>query len=147
MRRRCLLFLKPGRAPVWLLATGLVACGWFSGAPESRARDFVEAVITEPDNAERLAALMHPRVATVDEMLDTLSGRVAVDYLRAKHRQGVPLKFNIGNVEKSVEGRKVQIAVIDPAEARHGVDNQVVFQIYLESSERGWSVTRIQTAE
>lgn len=146
MSYRCLQNLRPGRAPIWLLVAGLAACGWFTGAPESRARDYVRGIIAEPENTDRLTALTHPR-AGMDDVLDTLSGRVAVDYLRAKHRQGQSLKFGIGNLEKLGDGRRVHITVVDYAEAKHGIYDKVVFVVYLENSERGWLVTRVQTAE
>lgn len=146
MNRRYHLPLPLRRLPVWALATGLTACGWFSSAPESRARDYIQESITEPDNTERLAALSHPNV-TLDQVMDSLSGRVAADYLRAKHRQGVPLKFNVDRVEKADDERRIKIAVIDQTQARHGAYSKIVFQVHLKNSERGWLVTRVQIVE
>lgn len=146
MSRRHLRILLPRGMLVGLMAAVLAACGWFSGAPEYRARDFLRSMVTEPDDTGRSAALLHPRVAE-GGVLDTLSVRVAIDYLQAKHRQGVPLEFDAGNAEKRGDGRRVRITVIDQAEARHGAYDKIVFIVDLENSKSGWLVTRMQTHE
>src|SRR5947199_376696 len=78
------------------LAVNLAACSFFSSAPESRARDFVELLITEPDKDQRLrelSRLSHQQSPL--ELVDTLTAKVALDYLRAKYRQGVKLDFSV----------------------------------------------------
>ena len=131
-----------------ILAVNLAACSFFSSAPESRARDFVKLLITEPDNDQRLrelSGLNHKQSPL--ELVDTLTAKVAVDYLRAKYRQGVKLDFAVGDVQNQGDGRKVNIIVIDRAKAKAGTPDKVQFSTFVEKGSLGWVVTRVRAGE
>jgi len=131
-----------------ILAVNLAACGFFSSAPESRARDFVKLLIIEPDNDQRLREFsrLGPKQGPL-ELVDTLAAKVAVDYLRAKYRQGIKLDFEIGDVQNQGDGRKVNIIVIDHTKAKAGAPEKVQFSTFVEKGDRGWVVTRVRAGE
>ena len=146
-KRKSLLY-KIDNILALMLAVNLVGCGFFSSAPESRARDFVKLLIIEPDNDQRLRELSRPGPTQSPlQLVDTLAAKVAVDYLRAKYRQGIKLDFQIGDVQNRGDGRKVNIIVIDNAEAKAGAPDKVQFSIFVESSSQGWMVTRVSAGE
>src|SRR5216684_3442486 len=131
-----------------ILAVNLAACGFFNSAPESRARDFVKLLIMEPDNDQRLREFSRSGPAQSPlALVDTLTAKVAVDYLRAKHRQGIELDFKVGDVQNQGDSRKVIIIVIDHTKAKAGAPEKVPFSTFVEKGDRGWVVTRVRAGE
>jgi hypothetical protein len=146
-KRKSLLY-KIDNILALMLAVNLVGCGFFSSAPESRARDFVKVLIMEPDNDQRLRELSRPGPTQSPlQLVDTLAAKVAVDYLRAKYRQGIKLDFQVGDVQNQGDSRKVDIIVIDSAKAKAGAPDKVRFSIFVEKGSEGWMVTRMSAGE
>lgn len=136
---------------VLLTALAVVAgCELFRDAAESRARFFLETLVQEPDNRERLGELSKPADGLGPEsVLEGLNTRLAVDYLRARHRQGITLDLNVTAAQRLDAGRRLVLiaASANPPGLRQESDGRIRFQVALESSEqRQWLVTRV-TAE
>ncbi len=134
---------------VLLTALAVVAgCELFRDAAESRARFFLETLVQEPDNRERLSELSKPADGP-ETVLEGLSTRLAIDYLRARHRQGMTLELAVTAAQRlDADRRQVLIAAsANPPGLRQESDGRIRFQVALELSEqRQWLVTRV-TAE
>jgi hypothetical protein len=126
------MFVLPGCEPFW-------------NAPESRALDFAEALVTMPADMQKLrdiANLAPDR--NPDDLLDGLSARVALDFLRAKQAQGVALKFALGNTRQIDAMRRavsVRVTYLQPGTS---ANSEVRMQIQIEKDAQGrWCITRV----
>ncbi len=142
------LFYKIAGILTAMLVINFTGCGFFSSAPENRARDFVKLLIMEPDNDQRLRELSRPDpVRGPLELAETLTAKVALDYLRAKYRQGVNLDFKIGNVQNQGDNRKITIIVATNTKTKAGLSDKVEFYVFLEKGAHGWQVIRVGAEE
>lgn len=123
----------------------LAGCEPFWSAPESRALDFTEALVTMPADMQKLrdmANLVPDR--NPEDLLDGLSARVAVDFLRAKQAQGVTLKFALGETRQINASRRavsVRVSYLQPGTL---ANNEVRMQIQIEKDAQGrWCITRV----
>jgi hypothetical protein len=143
---------RPYIFPIVLLtALAVVAgCELFRDAAESRARFFLETLVQEPDNRERLRDLSKPADdQDPTTVLEGLSTRLAIDYLRARHRQGMTLDLEVTAAQRLDAGRRLVLiaASANPTGLRQESDGRIRLQVALELSEqRQWLVTRV-TAE
>ncbi|MBI5612275.1 MAG: hypothetical protein HY942_04270 [Gammaproteobacteria bacterium] len=143
---------RPYLFPLVLLTVLAVVagCELFRDAAESRARFFLETLVQQPDNRERLSELSKPADGQgFEAVLDGLGTRLAIDYLRARHRQGMTLELAVTAAQRLDAGRRLVLiaASADPTGLRQESDGRVRFQVALELSEqRQWLVTRV-TAE
>ncbi len=131
-------------AGFWLVSI-LAACepSWIT--PETRARDFIEALVTAPAEMEQLRDIAdlsserHP-----EELLDDLSARVGLDYLRAMQARGVTLKFVQGESRRLGETRrtvKVHVTYLQPGSPTIG---EVRFLVRIEASgQNRWHIVRV----
>jgi hypothetical protein len=136
---------------VLLTALAVVAgCELFRDAAESRARFFLETLVQEPDNRERLSELSKPADGHGSEtVLEGLSTRLAIDYLRARYRQGMTLDLAVTAAQRLDAGRRQVLiaASANPPGLHPESDGRIRLQVALELSEqRQWLVTRV-TAE
>jgi len=125
---------------------GAAGCELFRDSAESRARLFMETLVQEPDNRTRLGELAGPADGDPESVLDGLSTRLAIGYLRARHRQGMQLDFAVATAQRTDPDRRtVRVAVAAPAAGlRHERDGRIRFETILERSEpHGWRVTRV----
>ncbi|HEU5338412.1 MAG TPA: hypothetical protein VFU39_03910, partial [Sulfuricaulis sp.] len=85
---------------------------------ETHARDFIEALVISPSEMEQLRDISnlsserHP-----EELLDDLSARVGLDYLRTMQVQGESLKFVLGESRRLGETQrtvKVHVTYLQP---------------------------------
>jgi hypothetical protein len=128
-----------------LFLFGLVGCELFWNAPEGRAQDFAEALVTTPTDIQKLrdiANLAPDR--NPEDLLDGLSVRVALDFLRAKQAQGVALKFALGEARQINASRRavsVRVSYLQPEMPANG---EVRMQVQIEKDARGrWCITRV----
>jgi len=94
--------------PCALLTLALLAgCNMFT-TPGGRARDFVEQLV-EAD------------APPPPELASGLAARVALDYLRALHRQGVALRYRVKETKRADDNAVVRLEVELPhaADAAH----------------------------
>ena len=81
---------------LWLVGCNLLA------NPGNRARDFIEGLVA----AE---APVQP------DLSDGLAARVALDYLRALHRQGVSLDYRVAEAKRGSGGKTIVRLHVEPA--------------------------------
>lgn len=130
-------------AGFWLVSI-LAACEPIWAALEARAPDFIEALVTSPAEMEQwpdianLASGHHP-----EELLDDLSARVGLDYLRAMQARNVPLKFVQGESRRLGEARRtvmVHVTYLQPGTPTIG---EVRFLVRIEKTGQDrWHIAR-----
>lgn len=125
-----------------ILAAG---CDAVWNAPEGQARDFIQTLVTMPAETQQLHELANiPADRNPEDLLDGLSTRVAVDFLRAKQAQGVTLDFGRGEVQRTDATRQVVGVRVTYAPAGSGANREVRFQVYMEKDDQGrWRIARI----
>jgi hypothetical protein len=128
-----------------LFLFGLAGCEPFWSAPEGRALDFVEALVTAPADMQKLrniANLAPDR--NPEDLLDGLSARVALDFLRAKQGQGVALKFALGEAKQIDAVRRavsIRVSYLQPGTP---ANSEVRMQVQIEKDNQGrWRITRV----
>lgn len=83
-------------------------CDLLAG-PAHRAREFIEALVAaEP--------------ATQPDFADGLGARVALDYLRALHRQGIALEYGVAGTKRNGEKTVVRLLIEPPSGAEIAPD-------------------------
>jgi len=123
----------------------LAACEPFGNAPEGRALDFAEALVTAPADVQKLRDIANigPE-RNPEDLLDGLSVRVALDFLRAKQAQGVTLKFSMGKVQVIDAVRRaisVHVSYLQPGTT---ANSEVRIQVQIEKDGQGrWRITRV----
>lgn len=128
-----------------LLLLSLGACHPFSKAPESRAQDFIETLVTAPADAQKLREIANlAPERKPEDLVDDLSARVALDFLRAKQTQGVALKFDRAeNRRMSATRHVVTILVTYPPSGKQK-SGQVRFQVLVDQDKQGdWRIARV----
>ncbi|MCR4300770.1 MAG: hypothetical protein NUV51_04095 [Sulfuricaulis sp.] len=123
----------------------LVACEPMWAAPEARAPDFIEALVTSPAEKEQLRDIANLASEHYpEEMLDDLSARIGLDYLRAMQARGVPLKFVQGESRRLGDARrtvKVHVTYLQPGTPTMG---EVRFLVRIEKTGHGrWHIARV----
>ena len=128
-----------------LILLALPGCDSLRNTPEIRAVDFVESLVTAPADTQKLrdiAGLASDR--NPEDLLDGLSVRVSLDFLRAKQAQGVTLKFAQTGARRVTATRRdvtVQVSYLQPVMA---ANNEVRLQVQLEKDVQDhWHVTRV----
>jgi len=118
------------------------ACGWMASTPEVRAQEYVEALVLDPQNTEALRSIANNPTAP-ETLVQGLDARVALDYLCARRKQGVPLYFVHSDVRRL--GPKRREVVVLASQDYAGVSGKEVgFQINLEKDEAlNWRITRV----
>ena len=124
---------------------GLAGCEPLWNAPEGRAQDFTEALVTAPADIQKLrdiANLAPDR--NPEDLLDGLSVRVALDFLRAKQAQGVALKFALGETRQIDRLRRAVSIHISYLQPGTPTNSDVRMQVQIEKDARGrWCITRV----
>ena len=128
-----------------LLLILALGCDAVRNAPEGQARDFIQTLVMSPAETQRLRELAN--IATdrdPEDLLDGLSTRVAVDFLRAKEAQGAALDFGRGEVQRVDAIRQVIGVRVSYAPAESGASSEIRFQVYLEKDDQGhWRIARV----
>lgn len=116
----------------------LAACEPFWDTPETRAREFVETLVTAPSDSSRLRDIANvPAGRSPEDLIEGLAARVGLDFLRAQLAQGVTLKFVPGETLKPAEGRRliwVHVSYLQPGTTQTGT---VRFVIRAEKDQQG----------
>ena len=131
-----------GSLLVIILAAG---CDVAWNAPEGHARDFIQTLVTAPAETEQLHELANiPADRNPEDLLDGLSARVAVDFLRARQAQGAALDFGRGEVQRTDATRQVVGVRVTYAPNGSGANSEVRFQVYMEKDDQGrWRIARV----
>ncbi|BAV32362.1 hypothetical protein SCL_0037 [Sulfuricaulis limicola] len=138
---------KPGAAWIaglWLVL-GLAACNPFWSAPESRARDFIEALVTSPAEIQPLRDIANlPPEQNPDALISDLSARVGLDFLRARQAQGVSLKFVAGEARPVDDAHRAVVIHVAYLQPGTPVAGEVRFLVRLEKDAQArWRIARV----
>ncbi|GAB4514057.1 MAG: hypothetical protein Tsb0026_19170 [Sulfuricaulis sp.] len=147
MHRRGHLTSKPKTAWVaglWLVL-GLAACEPFWNSPEGHARDFIEALVTTPAQIQSLRDIANlPPEQNPETLIDDLSARVGLDFLRARQAQGVSLKFVQGETRRVDDMHRVVMIRVTYLQPGTPVAGEVRFLVRMEKGDQGrWRIARI----
>ena len=123
----------------------LAACEPFWNAPEGRAQDFIETLVRTPADTQKLRDNAHITPdRNPDDLLDGLSSRVALDFLRAKQAQGVTLKFAQSDarmIDATHRTVTIRVTYLEPGTPTNG---EVRFQVQSEKDAQDhWHVARV----
>jgi hypothetical protein len=123
----------------------LAACDVVWNAPEGQARDFIQTLVTTPADNQQLHELANiPADRNPEDLLDGLSTRVAVDYLRARQAQGASLDFGRGEVQRTDASRLVVGVRVTYAPPGSATNSEVRFQVHMEKDDQGrWRIARV----
>lgn len=123
----------------------LVACDAVWNAPEGHARDFIQTLVMTPAAIQQLRTLANITVdRNPEDLLDGLSARVAVDFLRAKEAQGVTLDFGHGEVQRTAATQQVVGVRVAYVPAESGANSEIRFQVDMEKDDQGrWRIARV----
>lgn len=138
---------RPARpAGLWLaLALGVSACQPFWGTPESRARDFIEALVTAPAETRPLRDIAGlPPEQDPAALVDDLAARLGLEFLRARQAQGVALKFVTGETRRADDAQRTVVIHVSYLEPGTPVMGEVRFLVRSEKGADGrWRITRV----
>ena len=123
----------------------LAGCEPFWNAPESRSLDFAEALVTMPADMQKLRdiAYLAPD-RNSEDLLDGLSARVDLDFLRAKQTHGVALKFVLGETRQIDVLRRAVSVHVSWLQPGTPAISEVRMQIQIEKDAQGrWCIARV----
>jgi hypothetical protein len=128
-----------------LFLFGLAGCEPFWSAPEGRALDFAEALVTTPAEIQKLRDIANLAPArNPEDLLDGLSIRVTLDFLRAKQAQGVALKFALGEARQINASRRAVSVRVSYLQPETPANSEVRMQVQIEKDDQGrWCITRV----
>lgn len=128
----------------WLGAVG--ACDLRPSAPESRASYFLEKLIAEPQNETDLRSVTRlSENQNPETLMRDLQTRTAVSYLRARHRLGAKLDFQIAATQRRTNGVRIVDVQVSEGPATLGRQATVRFQVELHNQNRQWIVVHLQS--
>ena len=143
-------YQRYGRIAAWYLGAlvlgGLAGCEPLWIAPEGRAQVFIETLVTtKPVDVQKLHDLARAAPEqNPEELVDGLSARVAVDFLRAKQAQGVALDFTRSEVRQINTTRRMVTVRVTYQPSGAPVDSEVRFQVQFEKDNQGlWRIARV----
>lgn len=131
-------------AGIWL-ASILAACEPSGTTPEIRAKNFIEALVTSSAETEQLRDIANlASERQPEELLDGLSARIGLNYLRTIQAQGGSLKFVLGEIHRLDVARrtvKVHVAYLQPGAPAM---SEVRFLVNLEARDPNtWRIVRV----
>lgn len=145
-RRR---YQRHGEIGAWYLGTlalcGVAGCEPFWIAPEVRAQDFIETLVAQPVDAQKLRNLARAAPdRNPEDLLDDLSARVAVDFLRAKQAQGVVLDFARNDARRINTARRMVTVRVTYPQPGAPANGEVRFHVQVEKDDHGqWRIARV----
>ncbi|MBI5782722.1 MAG: hypothetical protein HZA69_03170 [Gammaproteobacteria bacterium] len=125
--------------------SAVAACEPFWSTPESRARDFIEALVATPAATQPLRDIANlPPEQNPEAPIGDLSARVSLDFLRARQAQGVSLKFVQGETRRADDAHravKIYVTYLQPGTP---VTGEVRFLVRIEKDDQGrWRIARV----
>jgi hypothetical protein len=129
-----------------LVLCAVVGCGRFGfSEPQDRAREFVETLVTTPgasDKLREIARLAPERQP--EDLLEGLSAKVTVDFLRARHTQDMALNFVVKDTQKPDDNRRLVTVRVGYADAGKVAEKELLFQVSVERNKTGdWCIIRV----
>jgi len=125
----------------------VVGCSRFGfSEPQDRAREFVETLVTAPGESDKLReiARLSPE-RQPEDLLEGLSARVTLDFLRARRTQDMALNFSVKDMQKSDnDHRLVTIRVGYADGADKAAEKELLLQVSVERNGQGdWRITHV----
>ena len=113
--------------------------------PQDRAREFVETLVTAPDASDKLREIARlPPERQPEELLEGLSSKVTVDFLRARRTQDVALNFSVKDTQKPDANRRLVTVQVGYADTGKTAEKGWLFQVGVERNEKGdWRIVRV----
>lgn len=125
-----------------ILILWLPGCEKLNVPATGRAKQFVELLIVAPHNTARLDVLSAGKAAEIQQgLLEKVPTKVAVEYLRARYRQGVPIRFAVEKISNPEQTHKIVVLKVTPAD--DGKRN-LVLSVNMQKLGGEWFVTRVQ---
>ena len=123
----------------------LAACKPFWGTPEGRAREFIETLVTAPAETQPLRDIANvPPEQNPETLIDDLSARVGLDFLRARQAQGVSLKFVQGETRRANDTHRTVMIHVTYLQPGIPVTGEVRFLVRIEKNDQGrWRIARV----
>jgi len=115
--------------------------------PETVARQFFEALVQTPDDVEGLRAAA--RIGESDDpqaLIDGLSTRVALEFMRARERQGAT--YNVRVVEAKSPAARNYVTLLSVTDRADRASPVRRFQVNLKKADNGdWYVANVAVME
>ena len=130
---------------LWCLSL-LVACKPFEDDLDMRAIEYIKILVTSPDDA----VVRRGEIAKCDTVSvgpDEQSARIALQYLWARHQQGVGLRYLQAEKRLLQGGSQVITIVVQEGDRKVLGRNAAsyYFDVYFEQESSGqWCLTRVQ---
>jgi hypothetical protein len=131
-------------AGIWLVSA-LAACDPFWSTPESRARDFIEALVETPAETQPLRdiANLSPE-KNPEALINDISARIGLDYLRVLYNQKASLKFAQGESRRANDALRMVTINVTYLQPGTPVTGEVRFLVRIEKDDQGrWRIARI----
>lgn len=150
------------RRAIWIAVTAaaVAALGaaylWFPRGlrgPETVAQNFIEAFLDvspdEPDYSGRLRAAAHlDQADDPQSVIDGLSTRIALDFLRLRRRQGAVQRIAIGESRRPAPTHYVTaLRVVERVDNSRGSLTRRFNVVLLKSDNGDWRVTSVAVIE
>lgn len=124
----------------------VVGCSRFGfSEPQDRAREFVETLVTAPgelDKLREIARLAPERQP--EDLLEGLSARVTLDFLRARRSQDMALNFAVKDMQKPDNARRLVTIRVGYADTGKVAEKELLLQVSVErSGQDDWHITRV----
>ncbi len=131
-------------AEIWLVSA-LAACNPFWNTPENRARDFIEALVANPAETQPLHEIANlPPEQNPEALVDDLSARVSLDFLRVRQAQGVSLKFVQGETRRADDTHRTVMIKVTYLQPGTPMTGEVRFLVRIEKDVQGrWRIARV----
>lgn len=131
-------------AGIWLVSA-LAACEPLWSTPEGRVRDFIETLVTAPAEIQPLRDLAHlPPEQNPEALIDDLSARVGLDFLRVRQAQGVTLKFVQGESRRTDDTHRTVMIHVSYLQPGTPVTGEVRFLVWIDKNDQGrWRIARV----
>ena len=143
--------MQPSRPIIVIvfIVTSLTACGWFQGAPESRAKDFIKILVVDSHDDDRLRALANaPGAQSHTELVQGMAAEVSFDYLRVKHEQGVAMNFTFGKTHMADKDYRRIPVIVTLSDVKSVPQYRVQFMVELKKdTDVGWRIHRIWASD
>ena len=116
----------------------LGACGLNLGGPQSVAVKYVRGLVEQPDNSPELA-----------QAYSTLPNRVAIEYARALHKQGIAQKYRAEKLETTGDSvTRIAVTIIPERKNYIIKEREHILIVGMQYSEKeGWKVIDIKTQQ
>jgi len=123
----------------------LSACHSVSRTPEGRAQEFIEALVTEPTDTEKLREIANIGPdRNPENLVDDLSVRVALDFLRAKLAQGATFKFVPTEVRRMDAKRHAVAILVTYLQSGSPTNDEVRFEVLVEKDNQNhWRIAHV----